>query len=471
MTREEVADIVFAAKPIFKRIIDTHGTKSLFAYYKNHRHSPRLLPAQRMEELVSEVAAMTAEILGPVVAQKVRAQLERDYTVSTANHHDFLTHPFFAHCTLARSAALQADEALISLTCGGVSMNNSSFPRGLMLHDSTGAEHHLSLISLKNHHHPVYGKESFTAVDLSRVLTQARSLSLLPPQAEALERTLTSVLNQPAIIAHQTLSEQITAAVYALWRLVPGMEQKHVVSIEQETLVSRLLQKYHLTQDTIIQAILFEEDLRAAFLKNFDGIQGAHNHAQERGTELFWGITKKGRVALRVHQGALVGAATDFTLPLTPGAVQEALREGRLMPSMALTYCVLSFYYGVVAGGGFSQVNYLTSMKEAYLKLLAATPRYATEALHLPEVETDHFTGEFHLVFGRTSGRIIPVTPLDLIVRGTPAAAPAIQASCQELSLAEAVAPMLPELYKIITGKPALLTLESVPTKHRIIDL
>jgi len=30
---------------------------------------------------------------------------------------------------------------------------------------------------------------------------------------------------------------------------------------------------------------------------------------------------------------------------------------------------------------------------------------------------------------------------------------------------------MLPELYKIITGKPALLTLESAPTKHRIIEL
>jgi hypothetical protein len=472
MTEDEVADIVFAAKPVFKRIIAEQGHHNLLTYYKSHTHTPRLLPAGRAKELIDEVVAVATETLGEVVAHTVRQQLTRDYTVSTANHHDFLTHPFFANCTLARAAALGEEGVVIALTCGGVSLNNSSFPRGLILHDDAGKEHQLPLISLKNHHHPVYGKSPFTEADLRRASLHAASLDLAPQRADQLRSIFTSVLAHPRTMKSKTLSEQITKVVHALWRRVPGMEKKHVVSIEQETLAARLLVKHHLATKTILHALIFDPETRSSFLEHFEGIQGSHSRAADRGTELFWGVTEKGRVALRVENDSLVNHAAGFSLPLLPNSLKEALASHQLMPSMALTYCILSFYYGIVAGGGFSQVNYLTDMKRAYEKLLRTTPTYAGEARHLAEVRTDYFTGEFHLVLGRYGGRIVPATPIDLILHQSPEAAARIQKSCEEMSLKAAITPMLPELYKIITGENSPFTPAQSTTHHPIaIDL
>ena len=51
-------------------------------------------------------------------------------------------------------------------------------------------------------------------------------------------------------------------------------------------------------------------------------------------------------------------------------ALAAALRKRELMPTMALCFIVLSFYYGLRCGGGFLQPNYLTQLKEAYARFL-----------------------------------------------------------------------------------------------------
>ncbi len=60
----------------------------------------------------------------------------------------------------------------------------------------------------------------------------------------------------------------------------------------------------------------------------------------------------------------------NFSVELTPEELQEAINTHKLIPSVALVFIVLAFYYGLFLGGGNEQVNNLTLMKDAWVKML-----------------------------------------------------------------------------------------------------
>lgn len=465
MDLAEIESIIFAHKPVFGRILKERGAESLLDYYRSRRHQPSRLPAGRQAEFLDTVTEMTTRLLGSEVAASLRAQLERNYVASTAGHHDTVNHPFFSNSVLVDAYANGKDGGnnVIVLSCGGISLNNSSFPRGFLMHDNQGRDERLLLISLKNHHHPVYGRAGFTAASLEGVYGQLVKSSFTSKQRVKLRLLIEATYGTPEILSLPYFSDQLTKGIYNFYKKVPSLATANVIHLEQETLVAELLTKHHLKAETVVSAVLFDTKTREAFVKHFDGITGSHNSKKNKGTQLFWALNEKNRISLTIKDDALTSAEHKLKIPLTPAAITKALAAKQLMPSMALSYIVLAFYYGLACEGGFSQVNYLTDMKAAYHKLLAENKKFATEQAHLPEIPTDFYSGDFVLALLGVSGILAPATPLDLILYENKSTDATLRKLARTLTLRQATLPMFPELYKIITGTKTSL---SVPHTH-----
>lgn len=439
MNLKQMKQAVFAQKPIFARIIKQNKDKTLKEFYQTlgQKYTANTVPASRKQELISVITQHTKRLLGEKIAKQYAAYLQTNYWVSTAGHHDTATHPFFSnylivqgHCNLEKGLPI-----VPVLTCAGISINNSSSPRSILFHDQTGKQQKLHLISLKNHHHPVYGHEKY--------------------QKNKIENeTIAPILNKSFFskktLSLKSLSDQLTHAVAKLYQQLPGMETISVIHLEQEAIAADLIIRYHLRKPTIINKILFNPNIRAAFLRQYDGITGSHDQKKKTGTHLFWGIATTGRKALTVQDNQLVSADGQMKIKLTPQEIKKALEAKKIMPAMSLTLTTLSFYYGLACAGGFSQVNYLTEMKQAFLKLLTKT-KSTVEIEITSNVPTDLLAGDFILAT-LPSDKKIPATPIDIATHPKHFTTEKFKKNIQEITLGQAIDKMMPWLYAIVAG-------------------
>ena len=446
--------IVFKEKPVFARIIKEQGASTVSAFIKARRYAGTRIPKARRKEFLGITKKLLTRTLGLPIASSVVKQLAVRPIVSTAAHHDTATHPFFAHMILMEALARPATKQknIISFSCGGISMNNSSFPRGLLFRDELGVLERTLFVSLKHHLHPVHEHQGYDQTALLHAYSKIEQLKLSAGRKKILRRLIEKSFGAKATLRLPLYSEQITRGVFNFWKQIPELKEHNVIYLEQETLARELIAAYHLKKATLINKILFDTQTRDEYLSQFDGIQGAFNRKEQRGTELFWGLTKENRVPLRIINNELINADYTLRIPLTPQSMTQALRQRALMPSMALTFTVLSFYYGIACGGGFSQVNYLTDMKAAYLRFLKNIKARQSELAYVSSIPTDFFTGEIVAATLKTAQGVVPATAVDLLIYRTSKTAKQLSALAKTLSLKDSIAPMMPELYKIITG-------------------
>lgn len=430
MTLSEMRAAVFAQKPVFKRVLKQYGAESLSVYFRKlgTDYQPQSVPKSRQKELVGVLCEETEKILGKRAKIAMAKYFKQRYFVSTAAHHDFATHPFFANYLIAAGFAnTDAGIPIVPvLSCAGISLNNSSFPRGLLFHDEQLSEKRLKLVSLKDHHHPVYGYPGYDEHALQKI----KPIELVA-----------SVLGGK-VLKQKELSSQITLAVNALFKNLPGLSKTEMAYLPQEEMAVRLFLKYHLNRNTIIHRIVFDNTTRKLFLEKYNGIIGA---------QLFWGVNEHERVSLRVKNDHLVSVDGSMRIALTPKALKRALLAKQLMPTMSFTLTLLSFYYGLACAGGFSQVNYLSQMRTAYLDLLVLIPGSEKEIAIAKAVPTDLFAGDFHLVTLSAKKTKVAATGLDLILRRDSLTESNLRNLLDKTSLRTATDRMMPELYKIIT--------------------
>ena len=115
-----------------------------------------------------------------------------------------------------------------------------------------------------------------------------------------------------------------------------------------------------------------------------------------------------------------------------------------------LTFIVLSFYYGLKCLGGFSQVNYLTFMKNAYIKMQTERGNYRSIEV-CARAQTKEIGGDFTITFIKgPNGEMLPATGIDLILYGDDKTWPTLMEESKTIGLDEAISPMMPEFYSIL---------------------
>ncbi len=471
---DRLKEQVLVRRPFLREIIQKRGAKNLFDYAKEYIEVNLNPPIQfRQDEFLTAFRSEVAKRLGDEVADSGVEQLKKHYYVSTVDHHGPLCHPFFINGNLLTTTPYfgLSDPALknvIVFACSNVSLNNSSFPRGLLfnaLNPKTNevVNHKLSFFPAKDRLAPVFNFRAYSKADIEKVKDLVKEKmnngEVETKEGNKIMEILEQIYLNPQALASDDFSEQITKTNYYLWKeffKVSEVIPPDLIYMDIESLVLRLLSDYHLDGDTTITHMLFDHDYDSIVMEHFNNIQGAFSTDEKWGTYLFWALPPgaKYRVQLWKDGDYLKTDDGTYSVKLTPEALREAFEKRELIPATMLAYIVLCFYYGVKCLGGFSQVNYLTNMKNAYIKMQVDRGNYRSVEV-CARAQTKEMGGDFTLAFLEGAHKeLIPATGLDLMLYGDKNTWPTLVEQSKLITLEQGIYPLLPEFYRILYSEP-----------------
>lgn len=438
-------EVVYGAKPHLKEIINNFGNESVLSY-REKQLKVSSAPEERKKELEAVVYDYVLRLFGQETAARAVDTLDEFWFVSTAEHHVPASHPFILSGTFVgglNTLKTGRDVQLI-FSCAGVSMNNSSFPRGVSYHDTELTDKKIYFMPWKYRRHPVWNMPSagsglFDELEKnSDCQTKFRDLMI------GLKKDFLHV---------NSYADQITYFNKALFQQFIGYENTALIYLTQETIVAELLTRFHLLKNTVINRLLFDTDWHRAFTKYFDGLTGAFNSVNGNGSWLFWSVKDGQRVSLHKENDNLVSADNKYSVALKPEAIARALANQEIMPTMALTFIVLSFYYGLNCGGGFSQVDYLPKMRTAYASVLLD---FCLKDSVADQVQTDFLSLDYAFLSLQAGTRQVLATGVDMLLYGKPETFERIRYLAESVKLKDALDNLIPEFYAIAGGTRAV---------------
>lgn len=463
-----LGEAVLSKRPVLREIIEKHGNKKLVEYARLYTDVNLNPPIQkRQDELMSVFTDEVAKRFGPAVATAAARQLTEHYFISTTDHHGPIVNQSFCNANLLTTASYAEHndpnlKYVIVFPCSNVSFSNITFPRGLIFNSVVDGKvqlQRLSLLPSNAHNALVYNFRPYTkdeVVKVQRVITDKQKQKFISAStAEKLHQLMDSVFADPEVFEQPSYSEQIIQANARLWRGYFASSQtqpSELLYLEQETITAELLRRYHLFSDTIIHQMLFNADYIPMLEHYFSGIMGAFDTKTHYGTFFFWGISpdKHYRTQLWKQGNQLVSPDGSMVIPFTPDAIAQALADKQIIPSLLLVFSVLCFYYGLKCLGGFNQVNYLTAMKNAYIKMNVDLSNYRSIEV-CARAQTKEMNDGYLMAFAQgPDSTLVPATGLDLYLYGTANTWSTILEESRNITIAQSLQPSLPEFYRYV---------------------
>ncbi len=454
-------------RPVLQDILKKHGTRSVFRFIKEYTTKPLPAPdTARQEEFLAAFHAEVEPRLGKASADRGVRQLRKYYYVSTTDHFGPMYHPWVFNFNLLAAAACRDTEdddlsAVITLACSNVSLNNFSFPRGLMFttagEDGKAKHNRLAFLPSNAHSYPVYNFRPYVQADIDKIKKlvpdQLKNVLHAAELKEKLFDILDSIYAAPDVLAAKNYADQVSITNQRLWRELQcdctDHKQIDFIYIEQERVVARLLTEHHLTPDSPIGARLFDKAAAERLLKAFDRVPEGFNAEAETGTYLFWYLPPqdKHRVRLVFAGDSLKSADGTVSIPLTKEAIISGLEKGELIPSVLLTFLMMYCYYGVTCLGGMGQTGYLPQIQAAWCKLMTEENRI-NELKVCEKLYGSYLGGEVTVAYiDSLNGVFAPATSLDLILYGDDDARACITGQAKSITLNEAMDPLWPDDY------------------------
>ncbi len=439
MNITEARDIVWAKKPGLKALYETYGDKTWLEYARDKFPTQSLLVHE--DEFLNSFRKVLSPLLDSSVVTKACEDIKLRGFVSTADHHGILHHPFFAHASLVRSHNDVKSDTTICLSCGCVSPSNSSYPRGITFEDNDHNREKISFTSLRNRRRPLYGLSGFDSHTFHTQRDRIHLMNLNDDKKAKLLKLFEHIESNERVWNQQYISEQFTVINDILWHELWGDTRGSLVYLEVESLVRQLLLDAHIDNDTLIHQIIFDPATRAQYIEAFNGVTGAHTQEIKKGSVIFWYIdeTENTRKALWLQDNALVTEDRSISISLDKDTLHAHLENRTLMPTMAFCYSIISFYYGLTLGGGFSQIDYLGDMKRSWSKVIESK---GDEPI---DTTTNIFTGEFVLM---RDERGHDMTLIDLLLSNPMD----IDHAISETQIKATLDRMMPEFVEIVTG-------------------
>ncbi len=457
MTLDEAKEIVFESKPVFAELYQKYSDKNWLEYAKENFPKHSYLKESK-QDIFLALRKLLLPLIGQEKTKKAVSTIEHTGFVSTADHHGVLCHPFFANNALIRShpSILAPDLSLIMLTCGGISISNSSFPRGIFFHDSDMKEDRLLFESLKGRRRSVYGLSSFSENIIEKEIGRLEYFKLNEIAKEKLKNFLREIKNHRQIFEQNKYSDQLTIINDILWDTLFKNARGNLVYLEAESLVRELLLSVHLKKETDIYKIMFNPKYRQAYIKNFEDVDGAHNTQKQKGSHFFWYIDEieNKRKQLWIVGDNLESIDGKIIIPLKTNIISEYLLRFELLPSTALCYSILGFYYGITLGGGPFQMQYLGEIKKAYEKTISEFGDIPSDSVS----RTDIFTGDLTIMGIGNQDKVSPASLIDALIYGNSNLNGILNQEIEKRTVKETLDLMMPEFVTIITGKKEIIS-------------
>ena len=482
-------EAVLSKRPILRELITKHGSKRLIDYASLYTDVNLNPPIQRrQDELIGTFRDLVTARFGDTVAQEASQQLTEHYFVSTTDHHGPIVNQSFCNANLLTTVTYAEHndpnlKYVIVFPCSNVSLSNITFPRGLIFNSVVDGKvqlQRLSFLPSNAHSAIVYNFRAYTEQDLKKlhqvVKDKLKNKLVTVDVSDKLHHLLDTVYADPAVLGQANFSEQMIIANDRLWQTFftsSGVAPSRLLDIEQETMTTELLLHYHLFEDTIISNMLFSPEYIPLLEQYFTGIMGAFNTATKTGTYFFWGISadKHYRVQLWKQGDKLVASDGSMSIDFTPEAIAAALRDKKIIPSLLLVFSTLCFYYGLKCLGGFNQINYLTEMKNAYLKMNVDRQNYRSIEVCARAQTKEMNDGYLSAFAGAPDGTLLPATGLDLYLYGNTHTWSTIMDEAKNITIAESLAPSMPEFYRYVYPEAERLPELAAITAEQVTEL
>ena len=453
MNLKEATEIVCKNRPELARIIKINASKSVFSYYKE----TSVAESPNDSSLVEIIADLAEERNMQVNRDTIKKTLLRSFRVGTADHHGPLGHPFFFHNTLMEAVVARGHEAIILLPCAGISLDNSSFPRGILFHVPNGTLIRIPFFPSSKHREPVYGMKISTQT--MRKHAEKSIYKYENMLSREIKKKLLDIIGIIFPDNETTTYEIVLSRINEkLWNTLTHNETP-VITIDQESVAAEYIYR-SLGKNKALDALLTNAEVQKSFLKHFDSVIGAFDSEKNTGTHLFWYRSEHIRERMYIENDRLI-SETGKSVLLEKEAIIEALTTKKIYPSMALSFIILCGLGGLRTDGGFSQVNYLKEILQQYDKMVKDSNGLLDERKH--KIDSSIFRGEITIAPFMLDMHTVQATLLDLILYTPTDWKVKIKTYSEKLSLTDSIYGMMESFYKITTGQIVQISDAPVP--------
>jgi hypothetical protein len=262
MKVDEIVDVVCENRPELKKLFREGADISLYEYYSDTVFVEK--SNSKFKKSLINIVKRLAKDREIVIDESVLDQEFSEYfSASTADHHGPLVHSFFYNSTFLETTINDKinKKYIIHLPCAGVSVSNSSYPRGFLFYDE---KDHLKKVSLC----PISdGRKSIYALKINKKYIEKTLLSLSKDLRSKIEILL------PSFSDEKTYEEYITFINFQLWNKITENKQTFI-TIDQESVVREFLLE-HIDADCDIKNLFFKKENLKKYLDIFDGCVGA----------------------------------------------------------------------------------------------------------------------------------------------------------------------------------------------------
>jgi len=453
--------------PGVSKVIQERGQLSLLEYAEDLFRN-NVCSIQPRDDLIEVISTYSGRLLGSKTAALLERHFQENPVILTANHHGVSYKSITLHgqiiFALPRILDTSSDSIPVIpvLACGIVPLNNVTFPRGIALareievsispESKTKTFLKVPIIPGKFSQSMVSAVGPITKNMVSKAQRVAEKLFHEGVILESENKVIMSLLGEEysntAVLSQPDYSDQAVMLNRRVWRRIfasaiqRGMPD--MAYLEMERVVSALLEKDIIDSESLMHNILFDPLLRTDILDRLDGERGCWDHQKlvrlskcngnhhpgseafrGCGTEFFCFVDDKGRrvPSMLSRNGSPptlrgVTPGKDISLPFTPDALCNGLRERRLIPSLFSSFATLAFARGLKCIGGFMQVDYLPAMQRSLCRALESRGLYDW-AQNVAQVPTANFVTGINVALSvYPDGAVKPAGAVELIAGG-----------------------------------------------------
>lgn len=400
-------------------------------------------------------------MLGEAAGAKAVEEVAHWPMVLTANH---LGVDFFSQSVqtsllfyLLKRKHTPSPVILPVLACGSVPLNNVTYPLGVLLYKLGNCSHdtvpkRLPLFANKTKRTLVSAAPAFDKGMLQRAQETLRKMvvheELEPRQAQTLQKIFEQDYYASGAVDLCSYSRQSLVVNDRIWQrlFAPQITKSHIITLDMERLVSRLLEQDLANQKSLVRSILFNSDLRCRVIERLDNKRACWNRAELKnrldpsrtttskntapapsGTMFFWGVNERcQRIPLLVvdegkNKWALKGSDDKgkvMVIKFSADSLVSALEKRQLLPALFLSYTVLAFARGLTCLGGYYQAEYLPVMQKALVAALRETGGHQEEARLVEQIETGSYLSGMQMVMAGAADTLVPAGPVEIIAGG-----------------------------------------------------
>jgi len=333
------------------------------------------------DDLISCACGEASRLFSPNTAKALRRELEDRFCALTANHVGMDTHPEFIQGNLI--FALGNTRAVPLFACGCVPADNASFPRGLLLAPRCAGStvpFRLPLLSNRDRRAFVGARQAFEAAQVEKTLSRLDRTPLSAQEQSAVTGLVSQTWLHPTVLRQSAFRDQMSVANGLLWKSLtkPPLALPPLISLTLEELARQLILADTQKPHGLIHDLLLEPALTLALFRELNGTRGCWtvgtDRRMEKGSFLFWAVDAKQRgQPLTLAQDGRTLVCPDrsgLSFSLSMPELADALRAGRLLPSLYLSFAVLALARGLGCAGGVFQAAYLPRMAQGTARAL-----------------------------------------------------------------------------------------------------